>query len=289
MAYEKLGGETLNYQPCHYAGSKLLFRGPKRSLDSDYIAFLGGTETYGKFIPNPFVNLVEAELSMPCVNLGWSNAGVDVFLHDKGIIQTAQAASAVVLQLPCAQNMTNRFYTVHPRRNDRFVKPLALMQQVFPEVDFSEFHFTRHLLGHLQRRAPDRFATLLRELQITWVARMKLLISEIDRDVILLWFSKRRPGEDYDSPEIHLDPALVSRNMVEALRGCVAEIVEVFESPAAAAVGTTGMTCSTVELPAARELLGPVAHQDAADALVPVLRTRLNRKRPARKGRPDLV
>jgi hypothetical protein len=91
-----------------------------------------------------------------------------------------------------------------------------------------------------------------------------------------LWFSKRRPGEDYDSPEIHLDPALVSRKMIEALRNSVADIVEVCESPAAAAVGTIGMTCSPVELPAARELLGPVAHQDAAAALVPVLRERLN-------------
>ena len=54
MAYEKLGGVSLNYDPCTYPDSKLMFRGPQRDLTSDYIAFLGGTETYGKFIAEPF-------------------------------------------------------------------------------------------------------------------------------------------------------------------------------------------------------------------------------------------
>ena len=119
---------------------------------------------------------------MTCVNFGWTNAGVDVFLHDTGVLQAAQGARAtVVFQLPCAQNMSNRFYSVHPRRNDRFVAPLALMRQVFPEVDFSEFHFTRHMLRHLQRRAPDRFAVLRKELQTIWISRVRLLLSRIER------------------------------------------------------------------------------------------------------------
>ena len=271
MAYEKLGDTSLNYDPCEYPGSKLLFRGPRRALESDYIAFLGGTETYGKFIENPFVNQIEQQLGIICVNFGWANAGVDVFLHDKGVLQAAQTARAVVLQLPSAQNMSNRFYAVHPRRNDRFVAPLALMRQVFPEVDFSEFHFTRHMLRHLQRRAPDRFSVLRKELQTIWISRIRLLLSKIDNDVVLLWFSKRRPSQDNDSPDVSFDPALVTRPMVEAVRGYSTEVVEVFESSEAAAAGLKGMVCSKVEQAAAAELLGPISHAEAAQALNPIL------------------
>ncbi len=271
MVYEKLGDSSLNYDPCEYPGSKLLFRGPKRALDEDYVAFLGGTDTYGKFIADPFVNQIEQKLGMACVNFGWANAGVDVFLHDAGVLQAAQSARAVVFQVPCAQNMSNRFYSVHPRRNDRFVAPMALMREVFPEVDFSEFHFTRHMLQHLQSRAPDRFSMLRKELQTAWVSRMRLLLSKIENDVVLFWFSKRRPSQDNDSPDVSLDPALVTRPMIEAVCSHGVEVVEVFESPKAVASGTNGMVYSRVEQAAASELLGPISHAEAAQALTPVL------------------
>ena len=275
MAYEKLTGIALDYERCCYPNSKLMFRGPKRQLDGGYVAFLGGTETFGKFIEHPFADLVETAIGTRCVNFGWPNAGVDVFLNDEGVLQAAQNARSVVLQLPCAQNMSNRFYTVHPRRNDRFVEPLPLMREVFPAVDFSEFNFTRHLLSHLQRRAPDSFAMLRRELQTIWVARMRLLLRKLDRDVVLLWFSRRGPGQSTECLDIAMDPALVTRRMVNAINGPGAQLVEVCASSAAQAAGTAGMVYSSVEESAASELLGPIAHSEAAAALFPVLEEKL--------------
>ncbi|WP_425500872.1 DUF6473 family protein [Roseovarius faecimaris] len=216
------------------------------------------------------------------MNFGWSNAGADVFLNDPAVLRGAQRASAVVLQLPSAQNMSNRFYTVHPRRNDRFVGPSELMRNVFPEVDFTEFHFTRHLLSHLQRIAPDRFATLRRELQTMWVARMRLLLRKIDREVLLLWFSKRRPGEDSNAPDLALDPAFVTQQMVDSIRSPMAQCVEVRASQSARDAGLEGMIFAPVEESAASELLGPLAHEEAAVALVQVLGPLLsNEKGPA--------
>ena len=61
MAYEKLGHSPLDYMPCRYGASKLLFRGPRRVLEAPYVACLGGTETYGKFIEAPFPALIEAQ------------------------------------------------------------------------------------------------------------------------------------------------------------------------------------------------------------------------------------
>ena len=46
MTYDALGAGALDYLPCRYGTSKLLFRGPRRPLKEPYIAFLSGTETY---------------------------------------------------------------------------------------------------------------------------------------------------------------------------------------------------------------------------------------------------
>ncbi|WP_371225968.1 DUF6473 family protein [Roseovarius sp. 2305UL8-3] len=275
MAYEKIGTLSLDYKPCRYGGSKLLFRGPKRKLTGNYVAFIGGTETYGKFIEAPFPDLIEQQTGVTCVNFGWPNAGVDVFLNERAILDACEGAQAVVLQLPCAQNMTNRFYSVHPRRNDRFVGPSNLMKSVFRDIDFTEFHFTRHMLNNLKAMAPERFNMIRDELQSAWVARMKLLLNRIDNRVILLWFSARHPGEGNNSADLAKDPAFVTRAMLDAVRGRAAAVVKVCASPLVKAQGTAGMVFSELEANAAAELLGPMAHEEAAKALVPIIKKTL--------------
>ena len=78
MTYDVLGAGNLDYLPCRYGTSKLLFRGPRRPLKEPYIAFLSGTETYGKLITNPFPEPIEQSIGRTCVNLGRVTAGVDV-------------------------------------------------------------------------------------------------------------------------------------------------------------------------------------------------------------------
>ena len=58
MTYENLGQGVLDYFPCRNGHSKLLFRGPRKKMAGEYIAMIGGTETYGKFIEKPFPTLV---------------------------------------------------------------------------------------------------------------------------------------------------------------------------------------------------------------------------------------
>ena len=70
MAYAFPGAGALDYFPCRYGTSRLLFRGPRRMLDRPYVALLGGTETYGKYVPQPYPALIEAETGLRMVNLG---------------------------------------------------------------------------------------------------------------------------------------------------------------------------------------------------------------------------
>mgnify|MGYP007100961825 CR=1 FL=1 len=97
MTYERIGPAALDYMPCRYGSSKILFRGPRRRLDKPYIAFLGGTETYGKFLAEPYPALVEAGLGRVCVNLGAVNAGADIYLNEPSLLEVIAGAEAVVI------------------------------------------------------------------------------------------------------------------------------------------------------------------------------------------------
>ncbi len=271
MAFERLGDSPLDYLPCRYPGSKLRFRGPPRKLDGDYAAFLGGTETYGKFIAQPFSALVEVRTGIKCVNFGWPNAGVDVFLNDVGILMGTAKAQVTVLQVPCLTNMTNRFYSVHPRRNDRFLEASSTLRAIYGEVDFTEFHFVRHMLQRLQQVSETRFDTVIKEIQTAWVSRMQLLIQKVDSPVILLWMSARRPEDDTSQTGVEYDPICVNREMIEKLRPMADQLVEVTASDWAKSEGTKGMLFTEMEAPAAQEVLGPTVHYQAADALAPVI------------------
>jgi len=272
MAYEKIGARSVDYMPWRCPGSRLMFRGPRRSLDRDFIAFLGGTETYGKFIERPFPSLLEERLGIACVNFGWPNAGVDVFLNEPAVLEICARARAVVVQIPCAQNMSNRFYSVHPRRNDRFIAPTDLMRSTFPEIDFTEFHFTRHLLHRLGQVAPDRFDLLRDALQQLWVRRMRHLLHRVGADATLLWFSARGPGEAGGDRALLTEPAFVTAQMLHAIAGESRSLVTVRISEDARQRGTEGMVFSEFEATAAAELPGPVAHREVVRALCPVLR-----------------
>lgn len=271
MSFDALGESALDYLPCRYGTSKLLFRGPRRTTTAPYVAFLGGTETYGKFIENPFPALVEQQIDMTCINLGCVNAGIDVFSKDMQIAEMVNDAAVTVIQVMGAQNMSNRFYSVHPRRNDRFLQASGLLQAIYREVDFAEFNFNKHMLGRLLTLSPEHFQNVVDELRAAWVGRMHGMLRGISGKTVLLWFADHAP-EDQLAPDDERDPWFVTREMIEQLRSEVTEVVEIVASETALALGTEGMVFSQMETPAATNLMGPAAHQEAAEAVSAKLR-----------------
>lgn len=271
MAFEHLGDGALDYLPCRYGNSKLLFRGPRRALDAPYCAILGGTASYGKFVPYPYPALVEAATGTPVVNLGCVNAGPDVYLNDPEILAIADRAKVTVLQVLGATNLTNRFYAVHPRRNDRFLWPQPPLTSMYRDVDFTEFNFTRHMLLSLQAAGQDRFELVAEELRQAWVARMQALIGAISGPVLLLWLSDRPPGPREPRPDLARDPLLVDRDMLAEVRAVAAGYVEVVTTAAARARGVEGMAFAPLDRPAAALVPGPDAHREVAAALLPWL------------------
>lgn len=271
MAIEQAGDSPLHYFPCRYDRSRLLFRGPRRDVCGDHVAFLGGTETYGKFLREPFPALVEAALGLPSVNLGCVQAGPDAYLNDPATLELTRRAAVTVVQVTGALNLSNRLYAVHPRRNDRFLRASPALQALYPEVDFTEFAFTRHLTRSLADVSPDRFGQVATELRTAWVARMITLLDRLSTPVVLLWLGLHRPPRDFAADPM-ADPPLIHAGMLATLRHRVAAYVEVVASDHARAEGVRGMAFPPLEAQAAQGLPGPAVHAEVAAALTPVIR-----------------
>lgn len=278
MKQETIEMGDLSYSPCRYGASRMLFRGPRRRLDRPYIAFVGGTETYGKFIEKPYPTLVEKAMRQTCVNFGCVNGGIDVFVSDTTVMEICSQADITVVQIMGANHLSNRFYSVHPRRNDRFLKCSTVLQAIYHDVDFSEFSFTRHMLSALHAKSLERFDTVVQELREAWVARMRNMLGQIGPRSVLLWFSEEALSDETwssRSGQLQADPLFITETMIDELRPLVKSVVVVNPSAQALAKGTEGMFFPQSQSNAAGEMLGAACHADASAALVPALRDQL--------------
>lgn len=265
MTYDVMGRRGLDYDICAYDGSRLQFRGPKRDLSKPYVAFLGATETFGKYIARPFPDLVADHLPAKPVNLGMINGGLDAYLGDPAVLELAKGAELRVVQVIGALNLSNHFFKVHPRRNDRFVCAQAALLRLFPEVDFTEFHFTKAMLRALRRCSGERYEMVCRELQDIWLARMTALLRLLGDGTVLLWFAPAPPPKDAITQPS--DPMLVDAEMVARMRAKSSAYVEFVPGADVLAHGTDGMLFNALEGAAAEQLMGPGAHVQAAQAL----------------------
>lgn len=270
MAYVFPSEGSLDYYPCQYGSARVLFRGPRRDIEGAYVAVLGGTEAYGKFVPVPFADVLEHRLGLPVVNLASMNAGPDLYLNEPAVAQVAEGARASIVQIMGAQNISNRYYKVHPRRNDRFLGATPALRAIFPRVDFTEFNFTRHMLIALQETSADRFEVIAEELRSAWVTRMQQLLSRLRQPAILMWFSDHKPPSPEHRVDLSRSPMLMDSEMIAAVRPKVSHYVEVIyaNSPEPA----DGMVYAPLEAIAAAGLPGPAAHNLVADRLSPLLR-----------------
>ena len=217
-------------QLCRYGSSPLIFRGPAKPLDGRHIAFVGSSETVGRNAEFAYPEMLETELGEVCINLAQTNASMETFLYDTVAPNVCRDSILTVVSIMSAANLSNRLYSVHPRRNDRFIKPSPLLRALFPDVSFHEICFVRHLLGVLQADSPQKFELVQEELKAAWAARMKAFLDRIGSHVILVSLQAENTSLDLDrvgDPSLGTDPLFVTESMVETLRSKVQNIVTV--------------------------------------------------------------
>lgn len=284
MSYSETQQSALDYDFCTYGTSRVTFRGPKRCLDGPYVAVVGGSQAFGKFVAQPFADALEAQIGEPVVNLGVMQAGLTLIVDDPAILRTASNARMTVVEVLGAQNMSNRYFSVHPRRNDRLIAVSDGLKRLFPHVDFTEFHFVGHLLSSLKERDQGAFLLVNEELRTAWTSRMQLIVDRIQGEKVLLWMAWRRPEDpgDLSNP---LDPHFVDREMLEALSHGTAGVIEVVADDTANSEGLVGKSFLDHEEQAAEAMPGPLFHSQVATRLADVIADPESKKRAEKHRR----
>ena len=82
MSYVTMDERPVDFILFQYGNSKNLFRGPKKSCKHTYGVYLGGADTFGGKVPDPFSAMLEREMGMPILNLGAQHSGAGFYIED---------------------------------------------------------------------------------------------------------------------------------------------------------------------------------------------------------------
>lgn len=226
-----------------------------------FIAVLGGSETLGNGRGQPYPSLLEAAIRLPVANLAAPLAGPDYYLSNPALVRIAARSRVAIIQLPGAEALTNPFYTVHSRRNDRFLAATPALRALFPEVEFTDIHFAGHLHQVLAQVDADRHARVVQTLRTTWLSKMCQLLRQLPPRRILLRLQGEGGPEGNGGATALADPVTL-----QALCHHASGLVVATPSPAARAIDMTSVDAASAS---AHRLPGPAAHAEIAAALLP--------------------
>lgn len=267
--------QNLDYETYRFGRAKQRFRGPKPDLSKPYLAFIGGSEPFGKFIENPFPSLLQDRLGMNCVNWGTPGAGPSFFLRDPVILEACSTARACVITVMGAVAMSNRLYSVFKRRNSRIRDTSATLRALYPQMALSDFRFAHNMLRKMYHDNPNNFRVVEIELREAWVARMRDLLEEIETTRVLVWMSSRAPEEEpgpHDRESFVTAPAFVNREMLEAVAPMADVLVEYVAGAGVADMPGDGRIYEDSQADAALRYPGATMHRQVADLLEEPLR-----------------
>ena len=270
MAFQRVITTQPDYDQYRFGRSRQIFRGPAPDLSGEYVACIGGAETFGKFSPVTYPQILEEHLGMPCANWGTPGAGPGFFFKDPVLLEACSRAKVCVISVMSAHSMSNRLFNVFIRRNERLRGVSEMMQALYPEVDFSHYRFVGNMLNQVHDISPERFNVVAIEMRNAWLARMKELLSDIETPKVLLWFAQHHPeeAEAFSPAEARrVLPGFVTRKMVSEIAPLVDVFVEYVADPESAAGGEEDRYNSRRGEAVARRFPSAVMHREVATLL----------------------
>ena len=237
--YQARDYEVVDYQLYQLPGTELKFRGPPSTLSpSEFVSCLGAAQTFGCFVEQPYPLLLQKQLGVPTLNLGYGGAGPQFFNRHPELIEVVNRGRLAIVQVMSGRSEDNsRFASggleLLTRRADgkqmsadaawRSVLEARYLWKRFP-VGKSIARWLCRTWGTADARR------LLQETRQNWIENYKLLLGAFRVPTVLLWFSKRTP-EFHDSFEdLHefmgVYPQFVSREMVEQIASHADHFVE---------------------------------------------------------------
>lgn len=252
-----------------------LFRGPIPDISQPYMACIGGAQTMGRFVENPFPAQLGTALDAPCLNLGLGGAGPR-FALQPAVLALLQRAQLVVVQVFAGRSASNSRYdnTVDGRNSGRCVRTGKTKR-------FEDF-----LTDLMQREDELLLRRTVQETREDYAYSMNELAGAIAAPKALLWLSRRKPDYTPNYESVfgigNHYPQLLDASTLDSFRGAFdayAECAEPLGVPQALWHGDQVDATSRDEHGQLWNYYYPTPqmHDDAAAKLIPICRELLQR------------
>jgi Domain of unknown function (DUF6473) len=210
QGYQRIDGHFIDYELYELPRVRGSFRGPPVDGE-DYVACLGGAQTFGRFVQKPFPKLLAETLGISALNLGRGGASPTFPLSDPALLDYVNRARLVIVQVFSGRSQSNSLFQI--------VGHGMVGVNLANRSEASADEFYSWLLGQDKELARK----IIAETRENYVRSMTQLFDAIVKPKILLWFSVRKPDyqEELTSSLHRLwaeFPQLVNRPMMDQLQ-----------------------------------------------------------------------
>lgn len=296
--YQARDYEVVDYHMYELPGSGLKFRGPPlESYDKgSYFTCIGAAQTLGCFCEDPYPKLLEKELGLPALNLGYGGAGPEFFNSQQALIDYMNKGKFVVIQAMSGRSQSNSLFDCDglellTRRSDgkKLGANEAYEKMVAGNPTLASLPPKRLFRPLARILASSRTKSVVAETRRNWLRNQLELIEKITVPTVFLWISKRTPEypEGFKTVNGFFSefPQMINRPLVDEVAKKVdhyAEVVSSRGSPQPLFSRFTG-EATTVDPANDRKDLGkgkpwthngyypsPEMQEDAAEKLLPI-------------------
>ena len=220
--YQSYDFELADYKMFSLAPNTMLFRGPRPTLAAiaggNYVTFLGAAQLFGRFHSPGLHDIVAKALKIETLNLSMGGAGPEFFLR-KDFLTAVNASKAVVLQVLSGRSVGCDEYPgmrMTTRRGDKSGTQIDRLE----------------LLKEIWKEDSREAIRLVKKWRKIYMELMHDLLDQIHVPIVLVWISKRAPGDWAPknletAPDFGHFPQLVGAGMVEKIAARCAHYLEV--------------------------------------------------------------
>ncbi|MFQ5623773.1 MAG: DUF6473 family protein [Paracoccaceae bacterium] len=226
--------EILEFDTYRFGRSRMPFRGPRPDISGRFVACLGGCDTIARFVKSPYPLLLERRLGLPVANWGSPDATPADFLADPVLLEACSGASACVVQVMPAVNISGALYALFHRRAGVRSGPRDILRLLEPVLDPERYWYCTQTIGRIRASREGVFSLAENELRLAWIFRMQALLRAIRPPKILLWMAQRAPGDPSGGMSVRspgAPPSLVNRPMLDAVAPFADGLVEYTAPP----------------------------------------------------------
>lgn len=288
--YQAVDADIINYGYAPLDGCSFEVRGP---LGGDKagrkIVCLGSAATFGRYVAEPYPKLLAERMNANVINLGFGGARFETYLREPATIALCKSSDLVILELMSARSYACDLFqpkdhlTGKGVLGEKYVKVLEASRPNSPLLGNRVFVERIHVWAS-QNLGWDELSSIRKQLLNSYRQDALRLIREIQRPVIVLWFSQRTM--DAISKPAAIDcvnawdcgfPHFVDRETAEAIRDSAEALVEVVSKRGIPSQLRSKKTGELVPISGGAEphlnhyYPSPEMHVDAASAIADVL------------------